>query len=160
MLLGKPVIATGYSGNLDFMTTFNSRLVDWQPKPIAISRGPYRAGQVWAEPDLEHATSCLRQMFFDHELRTRLGQRAKLETLATLHPDMIGQRITARLKLIETQQRPLQMPDSAQMHQGDGHEKRLEQAGHEITFHSSCFSQDDLILAPRSKPAPVAQTAR
>ena len=30
MALGKPVIATGYSGNTDFMTPANSYLVDWR----------------------------------------------------------------------------------------------------------------------------------
>ncbi len=34
MYLGKPVIATGYSGNLDFMTEENSLLVDYQLVPI------------------------------------------------------------------------------------------------------------------------------
>ena len=39
MWLGKPVIATGYSGNLDFMTPTNSLLVDYRlvrsaPAPI------------------------------------------------------------------------------------------------------------------------------
>ena len=29
MALGKPVIATGFSGNTDFMTPANSYLVDW-----------------------------------------------------------------------------------------------------------------------------------
>ena len=30
MALGKPVIATGFSGNTDFMTPANSYLVDWK----------------------------------------------------------------------------------------------------------------------------------
>ena len=35
MYLGKPVIATGYSGNLDFMTAENSYLVDYEPSRSA-----------------------------------------------------------------------------------------------------------------------------
>ena len=34
MLLGKPVLATGYSGNVDFMTAENSYLVDYAMAPI------------------------------------------------------------------------------------------------------------------------------
>src|SRR5436305_7216483 len=34
MLLGKPVIATNYSGNLDFMTPATSRLVDYRLVPL------------------------------------------------------------------------------------------------------------------------------
>ena len=38
MLLGKPVIATRYSGNLDFMDDANSLLVDYQLVPVGKSR--------------------------------------------------------------------------------------------------------------------------
>jgi hypothetical protein len=62
MHLGKPVIATGYSGNFDFMTPFNSHLVDWQPLRIDRDYGPYRAGRMWAEPNLDHAIELMRKV--------------------------------------------------------------------------------------------------
>ena len=34
MALGTPVIATGYSGNTDFTTPFNSYLVDYAPTKV------------------------------------------------------------------------------------------------------------------------------
>ncbi len=43
MLLGKPVIATGYSGNVDFMTPENSYLVDYELAPIGEGAEPYPA---------------------------------------------------------------------------------------------------------------------
>ena len=41
MALGKPVIATGYSGNLDYMTPKNSYLVDFELTPIGSGNAPY-----------------------------------------------------------------------------------------------------------------------
>ena len=50
MCLGKPVIATGYSGNLDFMTPSNSLLVDYRMVPIGPGADPYppetRSGRI------------------------------------------------------------------------------------------------------------------
>src|SRR5262249_5341054 len=54
MWLGKPVIATGYSGNLDFMTPENSYLVDHRLVPIGAGNDPYPPDGQWAEPDVEH----------------------------------------------------------------------------------------------------------
>src|SRR5262249_39956832 len=51
MALGKPVIATAYSGNLEFMRPEDSYLVPWSE--TTIPRGlPYASGSTWAEPDL------------------------------------------------------------------------------------------------------------
>ncbi len=41
MYLGKPVIATGYSGNLDYMTPENSYLVDYELRRIGEGNFPY-----------------------------------------------------------------------------------------------------------------------
>ena len=57
MLMGKPVIATGYSGNLDFMTAENSYLVDYTLSRIGPGSDPYPADSQWAEPDLDHAAA-------------------------------------------------------------------------------------------------------
>ena len=46
MLLGKPVIATGYSGNLDFMNRDNSLLVDYERVEIKEDRPIYTPGLV------------------------------------------------------------------------------------------------------------------
>ncbi len=62
MLLGKPVVATGYSGNMDFMTADNSYLVDYQIVPITDKISTYERGMCWAEPSIEHAA---KQMGFD-----------------------------------------------------------------------------------------------
>ena len=54
MALGKPVIGTGYSGNLEFMNEGNSLLVDYRIVPVA--PGEYLVDDerfVWADPDID-----------------------------------------------------------------------------------------------------------
>src|SRR5262249_31725840 len=48
MALGKPVIATGWSGNMDFMSVANSYPVQYELVEIEETVGPYLAGETWA----------------------------------------------------------------------------------------------------------------
>ena len=76
MLLGKPVVATAYSGNLDFMRPENSYLVDYELGPIGPGNGPYPPEAEWAEPDLDHAAKLMREVFEDQEEAQRRGETA------------------------------------------------------------------------------------
>jgi glycosyltransferase involved in cell wall biosynthesis len=73
MELGKPAVATGYSGNLEFMTEANSYLVASSPVPVPDGIGPYSAGGIWAEPDLKDAAVTLRRVL---ERRDEVRARA------------------------------------------------------------------------------------
>jgi glycosyltransferase involved in cell wall biosynthesis len=98
MALGKPVVATGYSGNLDFMTAENSYLVDWRPGRVPPGCDPYPPGYRWAEPDLEHAAACLRRVA-EHPTEAALkAQRGRQEILSTRTPERAGAAIRERLK--------------------------------------------------------------
>lgn len=76
MALGVPVIATGYSGNLDFMNSSNSLLIDYQLVTIK-EGGPYAGCGMWAEPDIESAAQAMRQIEGDSRLREHLSQAAR-----------------------------------------------------------------------------------
>jgi glycosyltransferase involved in cell wall biosynthesis len=77
MHLGKPVIATGWSGNLDFMNTSNSALVNYKLIPARDGQGVYtQDGQLWAEPDIAHASDWLRKLAASEQLRKELGEVA------------------------------------------------------------------------------------
>ena len=67
MALGRPVVATGYSGNLDFMHEDNCFLVDYRLVPVPPGCGPYPPSTHWAEPDLEAAAAALRRVVDDRE---------------------------------------------------------------------------------------------
>jgi len=57
MAMGKPVIATNWSGNIDFMNERNSYPVDYDLVELIESHGPYAKGNHWAEPRITHATT-------------------------------------------------------------------------------------------------------
>lgn len=80
MYFGKPVVATGYSGNLDFQDESCALLVPWRPVPIPPGSGPYTG--TWAEPDLDAAASCLRTLQESAAVveRTASGARWQIHT--------------------------------------------------------------------------------
>ena len=76
MWLGRPVVATRYSGNLDFMDDDNSMLVDHSMIDVEAGGGIYPDGARWADPDLDHAAALMRRLAEDHALRHRIGLAA------------------------------------------------------------------------------------
>ena len=102
MARAKVVLATGWSGNMDFMHERNSLPVDFQLTTIQSDCGPYRRGQRWAEPVLADAIHKMRLVVNDAALRGRLGQRAREDCLAQLAPAVVGQRMAARLQALRT----------------------------------------------------------
>lgn len=97
MAFGKPVIATGYSGNMQFMTEANSFLVPWTPVSIPTGCEPYPPGGTWAEPDLEAAARLMRTVLDDAELAAAKGRQGA-EDLRVLHSAVVaGHQISARL---------------------------------------------------------------
>lgn len=100
MALGKPVIATAYGGNVDFMTEENSYLVPWERVPIPEGCAPYPVGTPWADPDLDAAAAAMRAVVEDPDEAARRGARAA-QDIATLHsPAAAGRVIAERLEEI------------------------------------------------------------
>ena len=98
MAAGKPVIATGYSGNLDFMTAANSLLVGFHLVPVPEAAYPYSDGQYWAEPDLDEAARWISCLHAEPETARALGAAAA-QHMQIHHSAMaIGQRYRARLR--------------------------------------------------------------
>lgn len=106
MWLGKPVIATGYSGNLDFMTSSNSLLVDYRLAPIGAGADPYPPDGEWADPDVEHAAGLMRQVFDDREGAGELGATAAREIRRTHSAEAAGEIMLRRLESIRGSGRP------------------------------------------------------
>jgi len=100
MWLAKPVIATGYSGNLDFMSSENSYLVDHRLVPIGPGHKPYPADGVWAEPSVDHAARLMREVFERPEEAARRGKRAAAEIRSSHGPDAAGRVMAERLRLL------------------------------------------------------------
>jgi glycosyltransferase involved in cell wall biosynthesis len=77
MSLGKPAIATGYSGNLTFMTEDNSYLARYQRTTVGPACPIYPAASHWAEPDLDHAASLMRHVYEHQEEARDRGRRGQ-----------------------------------------------------------------------------------
>lgn len=84
MLLGKPVIATGWSGNLEFTRPDNSYLVDHTSVPVGEGNEPYDPAAEWAEPDLDHAAALMRHVLANPEEAARTGAAGRDHVAAQL----------------------------------------------------------------------------
>jgi glycosyltransferase involved in cell wall biosynthesis len=113
MYHGKPVIATGYSGNLDFMTSHNALLVDYDLVAIGDGAGPYPAEGEWAEPSVEHAASLMREVFDDRDAARALGARAAHDIRRSHSPAAAGDVMCRRLEAIQAAGRTRRAGDPA-----------------------------------------------
>jgi glycosyltransferase involved in cell wall biosynthesis len=82
MAAGVPTVATGWSGNLEFMDDANSVLVPYVEREIGPGAGPYPPEATWAEPDLVAAADAMRHLFDDRTAARRLGERARRDLAA------------------------------------------------------------------------------
>lgn len=71
MFLGIPVIATNYSGNLEFMNKTNSFLVQFRKKKLKKDDYIYSNNQFWADPDIKHAAYLMELVFTNSNLRIK-----------------------------------------------------------------------------------------
>lgn len=90
MMLGKPVIATGHSGNMDFTLPGTAGVVDHRLRRVAENGYTFGGGQVWAEPDVEHAAWWMRRMASDQAMLERLARTAEMLTTNTYTPAVVG----------------------------------------------------------------------
>jgi len=82
MSLGKPVIATAWSGNIDFMSTADSCLIGYDLTPVRAIHYAYRPeaigpDQMWAEPRVAEAVIWMRRLAADAALRQRISAAAQ-----------------------------------------------------------------------------------
>jgi len=110
MYLGKPVIATRYSGNLEFMTDANSYLVDYELRQVGEGNPPYPADGRWAAADPTHAARLMREVFEEPAEAQRRGRAAARDIRKSHSPRTAGETMERRLATIRTylqQRRPL-----------------------------------------------------
>jgi len=97
MIRGKAVIATAYSGNLDFMTPENSYLVGYKLIPLTQDHGPYRRGCVWADPSEEEAADAMRRVVEDRAEALRKGELAREQVGRQFSRDAAASAIIRRI---------------------------------------------------------------
>lgn len=91
MLLGTPVIATGWSGNMDFMDATSAGLVGYSLVPAVDPRGVYDVpGATWAEPDQRDAVGQLRRLAEDVAKRAQIAAAGRAMARARLGPESLS----------------------------------------------------------------------
>lgn len=98
MLRGKPVVATGWSGNMAFMDESSAALIDHQLVPVEDESGIYTPmqGALWAQAQCEHAALWLRRLGDDSHLRQALGARAQAYARQALGVEPLRAALVAR----------------------------------------------------------------
>jgi hypothetical protein len=90
MLLEKPVIVTGHSGNMDFTQYANAAIVRCKLKSVEQGEYPYSAGQLWAEPEIEHASGLMQKIVSQATWRNKIGKTGK-DTISNRYaPNAVG----------------------------------------------------------------------
>lgn len=101
MLLGKPVIGTAYSGNLDFMHPNNSCLVKHTMTAVPRDAYPCWLEQEWAEPDIDHAAECMTRLVNDEVYRNEIAREGQAYIRKEHSFSAVGQKIKKRISAIE-----------------------------------------------------------
>jgi len=100
MYYGKPVIATDYSSNMEFMNVGNSFPVKYELVTTTEDYGAYPKGSIWAEPDIDHAASLMKSVFENYQEAQKVGKIAAKEIKSLLSPKTVGVKIKNRLEFI------------------------------------------------------------
>lgn len=109
MALAKPVLATGWSGNMEFMTEQNSYLVPFKLVAVPPGQYPHAEDQRWAEPDIGHAAMLMRAMATtERDAAARRGMQAQHDVKTRLSGDTVASALIERLETIQKQAYPCQ----------------------------------------------------
>jgi glycosyltransferase involved in cell wall biosynthesis len=100
MLLGLPVIATGWSGNVDFLNDETGIPVHYRLIPARDEQGTYHhPNMMWAEPDIDDAAAALRRLRADPLLRTHLATHAAQFAARTWSPEAYTHEVRKVLRI-------------------------------------------------------------
>jgi glycosyltransferase involved in cell wall biosynthesis len=101
MALGKPVISTNYAATTELVTTETGYPVDYALVPVEKGQYPFYEGQVWAEPDINHAARLMRQVFEDRAGRTQRANAARSHLAKEYGLEACARRVRDRLRVLD-----------------------------------------------------------
>lgn len=101
MKLQKPVIVTNYSGNLDYTTSENSFLVDFDLVEVTPDQYEFiDSSDLWAEVDINHAVKLMEEVYRNKELADKKAAKAKKFIDVNHNFEIVGNNYYQRLKLL------------------------------------------------------------
>jgi glycosyltransferase involved in cell wall biosynthesis len=97
MFFGRPVVTTGYSGNLDFMNADVAFLLDYRLVPVPDGAYPQATGQIWAEPDVQQAAEIMTRLADNPAIGRAVGRAASRHIRTHFSHRAVGLRYAAQL---------------------------------------------------------------
>lgn len=98
MALGKPVITTAWSGNMDFTSSDNSYLADYALIPCKDQYNIYKDKTAhWADVNQAEAIRLMKLVYEDDALRQKISQKAKIDISRLASLENLGQTIVERI---------------------------------------------------------------
>lgn len=101
MLLGRLVMGTAWSGNLDYMTIENSLPVNYDLVPVGAGEYPFGEGQYWAEADVDHALFQALRVVDRKGEGERIARMCRASALLSSGNRAVGIRMVDALKAVE-----------------------------------------------------------
>lgn len=102
MALGRPVVATDYSGSADFLSEATGYPVPCRLVPVRAGDYPHGEGQVWAEPDLDAAAASMRRVRQARAEREARAVAGRLLIERRYGEDAVGRIAAERLREVMT----------------------------------------------------------
>ncbi|WP_210332717.1 glycosyltransferase [Methylosinus sp. H3A] len=101
MTLETPVIATAYSGNMEFCDDRTAFLVPYRLVPVGPGEYPRTRGdQLWAEPNFADSVEAMQTVFADRKAREAKIAAARTLAETRFSTEAFAQRLDARIKTI------------------------------------------------------------
>jgi hypothetical protein len=101
MALGIPVVATDYSGNIDFCSPDTSFPVSYRLVPVKLNGVHWEdEGTEWAEPDLDSAAAQMRVVYCDYPAALKKAAAARAAILSQYSVEKFSETLRARLAAI------------------------------------------------------------
>jgi glycosyltransferase involved in cell wall biosynthesis len=110
MLAGVPVIATRWSGNMDYMDERTALLVPARLVAARDRRGTYGSGESWADPDVEAAAAHLAALAADPAAFAPMRERARATAVERLGISALREAVAGALASAEART-PDRIPD-------------------------------------------------
>ena len=83
------------------MDAYKLMSVDYNLVPLVNDHGPYKKGQLWAEPNIETAASFMKRISRDATFREEIASNGQRTIRENYSPEAVSKKIKQRLSYIQ-----------------------------------------------------------